>query len=274
MKTPISGKAIALALSLALPAMALAQQATEPAKSATEAKPVAGTPVASPTAVTEATNAAAVPVATPAAAPIDKDKEPRLQGFRLSQRPVVNLKQARIYAGEWVIAGYLADMTVGKVRNVGGLYIADLVLKAQPKSVANQLLIRKRDGFGILVYPGRPKAPTPEAMVSMAGMAGMVGMAGMEGMSGMSGMKPLQAKPSAHGNFRVKSARHARRVVDAWLLLNGLPSLYAGRTRDLGGIYVTQIVTGKGALKNQAVMRKSDAFIQLIHPVASIGAKK
>jgi len=200
-----------------------------------------------------------------AAAPADKDKVASLMGYRLTQRPVASMKEARVYAGEWITAGYLTDHIVGKIRQVGGLYIADLMTADQPKKMTNQLLIRKRDGFSILVYPGSPKPPTAEQMI---------GMAGLEGMSGMSGMKTIQAKPTAHGMFVSDTVRKARRVIDAWLLINGLSDLYAGATKDLGGIYISRIVDASGKEMNQAVLRKSDSYIQMINPVASIGAKK
>jgi hypothetical protein len=240
MKSLIRSNAVALTLSLILPGLALAQQAADTAAPATAAP------------ATEA-------------APANKEQVASLMGYRLTQRPVPDLKTARIYAGEWITAGYLTDVKVGKVKNVGGLFIADLVLKEQPKQVSNQLLIRKRDGFSILVYPGTPKQPPAEQMI---------GMAGLEGMSGMSGAKTIQAAPSAHGGIKVKSARHAKRIVDAWLLFNGLPDLYAGDTRDLGGVYITRIVDAKGKQKNQTAMRKSDGYIQMMHPVAAIGSKR
>lgn len=195
-------------------------------------------------------------VAKPVEAP------PVAVGIILTQRPVHGFLEARDYAGEWIRAGGLTELAVGRVRRVGGLFIVDLVAQEERGTLQNQLLVRGLDGLGTLVYPANINGPVPADVAA--------GMAGLEGMSGMSGLRGATQRKNTLGEPKAISIRNGRRAVDAWLLQNGLHSLYAGKTSDLGGVFVTDIVDARGAKKNQAVLRKADGFTQMVHPVGSL----
>lgn len=196
----------------------------------------------------------------PAVRPVEQ--QPLLIGIRLNQRPIASLKEARIYAGEWIRAGGLNEVAIGRVQRVGGLFIADLVMPESPRKLQNQLLVRSRDGLGTLVYPANLNRPVPPEMAS--------GMAGLEGMAGMGGLRTTIQRNTPIGGGGAISVRNARRAVDSWLLGNGLRDLYAGTTRDLGGIFVSDVVDRRGLRMNQAVLRKADGYIQMSTPAESL----
>jgi hypothetical protein len=197
---------------------------------------------------------AAVPGASPA------EKSPAVTGLRLDVRPIITRKDAIAYAKEWLVVTALKGMVPGKLHEEGNLYIVDLVDGVATKRLRNQLLIRKQDGLAILVYPANLNTPAAEKMVGMQGLEGMAGATGTRGAVQRSGM-------THDGNYAITTAKSAQRGIDAWLWINGLPSLHSSHPRNLGGIFAADILDDQGAKKNQVVVRKADGYVQMINPV-------
>lgn len=206
----------------------------------------------------EAPSAKPEPAAAPAASPAEKP--PTAIGLRLDVRPIVTRKDAIAYTKEWLVVTALKGMVPGKLHEDGNLYVVDLVDGVATKKLRNQLLIRKQDGLAILVYPANLNTPAAEKMVGMQGLEGMAGATGTRGA--------VQRSAMTHGgNYAVTTAKSAQRGIDAWLWINGLPSLHSGHPRNLGGIFIANILDDKGAKKNQVVVRKADGYVQMVNPV-------
>lgn len=198
------------------------------------------------------------PAASAAASPAEKP--PAVVGLRLDVRPIATRKDAIAYSKEWLVVASLKGMTPGRLHEDGNLYVVDLVDGAATKRLRNQLLIRKQDGLAILVYPANLSTPGAEKMVGMQGLEGMAGATGTRGA--------VQRSAMTHGgNYAVTTAKSARRGIDAWLWINGLPSLHSGQPRDLGGIFIADILDDGNAKKNQVVVRKADGYVQMVNPV-------
>jgi hypothetical protein len=207
----------------------------------------------------------------PAAAPVAGVAEaaPVKMGLALRHRVLNTAADAKAHAVEWLAAAGLADLAPSRVRASGSIFVVDLVRAGNPKLRPNQLILRKQDAYGVLVYPSSQHTGQKVDAAKPAVEA----MAGMEGMSGAAGMRnaPRQANPDVPP--LVASAADAKRGVDGWLWVNGLGHLKSGQIKDLGGIFVAQVVEVKsGKLRNEALMRKADGFVAFANPLA-YGAK-
>jgi hypothetical protein len=230
------------------------------------------------------TLALSLPVAaqTPAspAAPAEKPpaaEAPSRLGYLINQRSLPTQKDAREYAEGWLMAAGLTDTVVGKLRPAGGLYVVDLHPKSGGKTLTNQLLLRKQDGYAVLVYPaGKPPEKSAEKSASadpqreaalrnaMAGMAGMSGTRGIYGGSADPGIAPTFST----ADFLIRTPAEAGTAARLWLFQNGLKNLKVGAIKEQGGVYVGQVLAREnGEQRNQFVIRRADGFIAMVNPV-------
>lgn len=233
-------------------------------------------PVAAQNAATPAPSPAAAAEKPPAA------DAPKRMGYLINQRPLPTQKDAREYAEGWLMAAGLGNTVVGKLRAAGGLYVVDLLPKSGGKTLTNQLLLRKQDGYAVLVYPaGTP--PAPEKVAEKAAPAdpqreaalrnAMAGMAGMSGMSGTRGLyggspDPAIAPTFSTADFLIRTPAEASTAARLWLFQNGLKNLKVGAVKEQGGVYVGQVLAREtGEQRNQFVIRRADGFIAMVNPV-------
>lgn len=206
--------------------------------------------------------------------------QPRQIGYLINQRALSNAKDAAGYAEGWLRAAGMGDTVLGKTRTVGGLYVVDLHAKAGGKALSNQLLLRKQDGYAVLVYPaaksGDPpaeKAATPDPAREAAIRNAMAGMAGMSGMSGARGIYGGNADPNLAATFKtedflIRTPAEAGTAAKLWLFQNGVKNVKVGAIKEQGGIYVGQILAkDSGESRNQFVLRRADGFIAMVNPI-------
>ena len=175
---------------------------------------------------------------SPTSISADTLPSPRI-GLQLSVRPIKSSQEALAYVGEWLAASGLSALEAGKVQQENPFFLIELLNTREQRKVQNQLLIRKQDGMATLVYPAHGA---------------------------------IQANNNPHTphnttHFAISTAKEAQRGLDAWLWINGQTQLHAKAPKDMGGFFIADIVNEKGVKKNQAIVRKSDGFVQLINPI-------
>lgn len=219
--------------------------------------------------------------AAPAAAEKPPAAEtPRQLGYLINPRALPTQKDARDYAEGWLMAAGLGDTVVGKLRTTGGLYVVDLHSRSGGKAMTNQLLLRKQDGYAVLVYPAgkaaekvaekaAPADPQREAAIrnAMAGMSGMSGMSGTRGLYGGSGDASI-APTFSVADFLIRTPSEANTAARLWLFQNGLKHLRVGAIKEQGGVYIGQVLgENAGGVRNQFVIRRADGYIAMVNPV-------
>lgn len=210
--------------------------------------------------------------AAPAAAAAPAAEAPKKIGLMISMQPLTSKDDARRYAARWIQAAGLTSMRLGKVRALDGLYVADLVDAGNPKQFVNQLMMRKRDGYMVLVYPSSvagTKGAAPDGKDPMAGMAGMEGMSGSGKVYGGIGAVGGPTPSLAPRNFLIGTTQEATTAAKLWLFQNGLHAMKVGSVKEQGGIYVGKVLDkASNAERNQFVVRRADGLIAMVNPVA------
>ncbi len=129
--------------------------------------------------------------------PVVGQGAPGMSGTTVGPSAIDTEAKAKQAAANWLAAVGGHGLKVGKVTEIGEIFVVD-VLFAQPQdALRDQLIIRKPDGYTFPVFPRA--APRPPAMGGMSGMHGMGGMSGMQGMGGMSGMQGMGGMSGMQG---------------------------------------------------------------------------
>lgn len=174
--------------------------------------------------------------------------------------PVETTEQAGKVAEEWIKTSGIVGVRVQDMRSSQLLFIAGLHEANDPEVHANQLLIRKEDGFAALVFPAHDNPAASPAQ--RLGMEGLTGMAGMSGTRRTQQQMGKGARPAP-----IRNIRDARRRLDAWLKMNGLHIMQSGKVTAIEGIYVAELQDRDKKLANEAVLRRVDGYITLVKPV-------
>lgn len=211
-----------------------------------------------------------------AASPAAAGAQPKL-GLKLDMKPLPSREEARRYAASWLQAAGIADgVRPGRLRALGGIYVADLMDRGGGKQLVNQLVMRKKDGYAVLIYPANLAATVPVAPGEGAATPAlerrevMMGMAGLAAMSGRSGINGGSAAPGAPAgrSFLINSPQEATTAAKLWLFRNGLHALTVAAVRNEGGIFVGRLVDKQSrATHNQFILRRADGFIVMANPV-------
>ena len=174
------------------------------------------------------------------------------------KRPVKSATDALSLAKHWAAEAKMVGFSVGEVKTLSLLYAVDIVDADEPDLHANHLIIRKEDGFAVLVYPAHD-APK----LSREHRLGLDGLAGMSGMTGVSSAK--QAKASSV----VQNDVEARRHVDSWLNNNGMEGLYSLEdVTSMNNVYVVDLYERKAhRLVNQAIVRGVDGYVSVVRDI-------
>lgn len=214
-------------------------------------------------------------VTTEAAQPAAADKQPKV-GLKLDMKPLPTREEARRYAANWITAAGIADgLRLGKLRALEGIYIADLMDAAGGKRLVNQLVMRKKDGYAVMIYPANLVAKAPAAAADADAAASperkmaMMGMAAISGSSGVGGTAAHGAGGApATGDLLINSSQEAATAAKLWLYRNGLHALKVAAVRNEGGIFVGRLVDKQSnAMRNQFILRRADGFIAMTNPV-------
>ncbi len=218
--------------------------------------------------------AAAAPVE--ATQPAEADKQPKV-GLRLDMKPLPTREEARRYAANWLKAAGVADgLRLGKLRALEGIYIADLMDAAGGKQLVNQLVMRKKDGYAVMIYPANLAAKAPAAAAESDATASperklaMMGMAAISGGSGVGGGTAVHGAGgvATSGDLLINSPQEAATAAKLWLYRNGLNTLKVAAVRNEGGIFVGGLVDKQSnAMRNQFIVRRADGFIAMTNPV-------
>lgn len=171
------------------------------------------------------------------------------------KRPVKSAAEAKALAKHWAGEAKLVGFALGDVKNLALIYAVDLVEEDEPDQHANHLIIRKEDGFSVLVYPAHdaPKLNREHRL-------GLDGLSGMSGMTGVS--NAIQARPGSIINNDVEARRH----VDNWLKENGLSGAYSLEdVTSMNNVYVVDLYERKAhRLMNQAIVRGVDGYVSVV----------
>ncbi len=203
--------------------------------------------------------------------------EPPRLGYLITPRALPTTKDAKEYAEGWLLAAGLSSNAIGKVRTSGGIYVIDLHAKTGAKALSNQLLLRKLDGYAVLVYPASriaepagdkspPADPQKEAAIRNV-MAGMSGMSGARGVYGGAADPNLKPTFSAE-DYLIQTPAEAATAAKLWLFENAVKNVKVGVVREQGGVYVGQVIAkDSGKVRNQFVIRRADGFVAMVNPI-------
>lgn len=220
---------------------------------------------------------AQAPAAAPAeAAQTAAPEGQKKLGLKLDMKPLPTRDEARRYAANWLKAAGIADgVRLGRLRALEGIYIADLMDGASGKQRVNQLVMRKKDGYAVMIYPANLAAKAPvaaeaDAAASPERKMAMMGMAAVSGSSGIGGGTAAQDAGGvpATKELLINSPQEAATAAKLWLYRNGLHALKVVAVRNEGGIFVGRLVDKQSnVMRNQFILRRADGFIAMTNPV-------